>query len=558
MGRLFYLLLAVNSAITLNSLQSAVIQSIPFAKTGILPSITLDYLVHPERLAPYYNRYFSKEDFYRQILEKQQEFTDERRKILYRALKRQYSEQGIVLSASEPVMTNIELLSRNDTFTITTGHQLCLHTGPLYFLYKILSAIAQVRKLKVWYPEYHFVPVFWMASEDHDFQEINHFHHHRVRFHWNYKHSGQPVGRLSLEGYRELLQTYSEFLMPHNSSITEWLKILEYSYLTSINLAQATRKLVHQLLGHYGIVIIDGDDPELKNAFRLIIKDEVLRQVSNEPLKETSEEIGRLWFAQVNPRDINFFYLGDSRVRIEKASDGTYRAGQRVWSTRELEREIDNRPENFSPNVVTRPLYQEFVLPNLAYIGGANEIAYWLQLKGVFTTHQIPMPILLLRNSFLQLNAKVKRILEKNDLLEEILFQPPAKVVKDLIRKTSPTDSRFEHFSSQMKKLYAEIEEYSANVDKTLAASARARMVRHLKAIESLKAKVLSAEARKNDQLLRKLQEIHHMVYPNGVLQERYENVSQYYCKYGQDWIDVLMAEADMPSTNAIVLYWPD
>lgn len=543
----------------MNTLQAAVVHLIPFTKTGILPSITQEYLTNPERLKPFYNRYFTKEDFYRQIREKQLEYTDERREILFKALKRQYSADGVMLSSSEPVMTNIHLLTQENTFTVTTGHQLCIHTGPLYFIYKIVSTIVQAQKLKEWYPEYHFVPVYWMASEDHDLPEVNHFHHHNVRFQWNCEHFGKPVGRLPMDGYGELLQAYSDFLAPHNASITEWLKILEASYLTSVNLAQATRKLVHQLFGRYGVVIIDGDDPELKYLFRLIIKEEILRQVSREPLKVTSEEIGRLWFAQVNPRDINFFYLGtNGRVRIEKISDDTYRAGQKSWTSNELEHEIENQPENFSPNVVTRPLYQEFILPNLVYIGGANEIAYWLQLKGVFTVHQVPMPILLLRNSFLQLNAKVQRFLQKNDLKEEILFQAPSKVVKDLVRKTSPTESRFKYFETHIKRLYLEIEEYCSSVDKTLAASARARMVRHLKAIESLKSKTLSAEARKNEQITRKLEEIHHMVYPNGVLQERYENVGQYLSKYGREWIDILISNAEMPSTNAFLVYWPD
>ncbi len=535
------------------------IEKIPFAKAGILPSITLEYLTASKALEPFFHRRFSDEDFYSQLLEKKTEYTADRRALLTKVLRQQYDSAGIQ-PRNEPMLNaQIEALTDDNTFVITTGHQLCLHTGPLYFLYKIISAIAMTRRLKSLYPEYSFVPVFWMASEDHDFDEVNHFHHNQVRFQWNLPEHTMPVGRLSMKGYTEILDAYSSFLRPHNAHTREWLDILEDSYLNAHSLKDATRRLVHTLLGHYGVVIVDGDDSELKNSFRFLIKNEILHKISSQAVKATSEQIGKLWFAQVHPRDINFFYLSENgRFRITKDVDGRYHSGTHVWTYSELESEIEKHPERFSPDVVTRPLYQEFILPNLAYIGGANELAYWFQLKGLFWANQVPMPILLLRNSFVMLKKKDFSFLEKYSISKNYIFFKTSEALKTLVRKNSPTDTHFDHYVREMNELYNKIQQYSSSIDKTLAGSVMAQKKRHEKGLEKLRSKVLKAEMKRNEWLAQKLLQLRQTVFPYDVLQERYENVGQYYCQYGKIWLNELVQTAEMPTLDVYAVFLSD
>ncbi|MFN3950850.1 MAG: bacillithiol biosynthesis cysteine-adding enzyme BshC [Thermaurantimonas sp.] len=545
-----------------SQLQAAVfhsVEKIPFAEAGILPSITLEYLTSSRDLEPFFHRRFSDEEFYSQLLEKKTEYTADRRALLTKVLRRQYDLAGIQLYKSPILNAQIEALNDDKSFVITTGHQLCLHTGPLYFLYKIISAIAMTRRLKSLYPEYAFIPVFWMASEDHDFDEINHFHHNQVRFQWNLPKHTLPVGRLRMDGYAEVLNAYASFLRPHNVYTREWLDILADSYLNAHSLKDATRRLVHTLLGHYGVVIVDGDDFELKNSFRFLIKNEILHKISSRAVKATSEQIGKLWFAQVHPRDINFFYLSENgRFRITKDENGRYHSDTRVWTESEMEYEIEKHPERFSPDVVTRPLYQEFILPNLAYIGGANELAYWFQLKGLFSAHQVPMPILLLRNSFVMLKKKDLSFFEKYAVPKSYIFLKTTDALKTLVRKNSPTDAQFDHYVRQISELYNKIEQYSTSIDKTLTGSVLAQKTRHEKALEKLRNKVLKAEMKRNEWLTQKLLQLRQTVFPNDVLQERYENAGQYYCQYGKIWLDQLVQTAEMPTLDVYAVFLSD
>lgn len=535
------------------------VEKIPFSNTSILPSITLEYLSGSKALEPFFHRYFSDQEFYSQLQEKKTEYTAERRALLTKALKRQYNSAGIRLNDSPTTSAQIEALANEKTFVITTGHQLCLHTGPLYFLYKIASTIAMTKRLKSLYAEYTFVPVYWMASEDHDFDEVNHFHHHQVRFQWNVQHGTEPVGRLQMEGYKEVLDAYANFLQPHSIHTKEWIDLLADSYLHASNLRDATRRLVHSLLGQYGVIIVDGDDAELKSSFRFLIKNEILHQISSKAVKATSEDIGKLWFAQVNPRDINFFYLSETgRHRITKDANGMYYSGTRQWTTSEMESEIEKHPERFSPDVVTRPLYQEFILPNLAYIGGANELAYWFQLKGLFYVHQIPMPILLMRNSLVMMHKKDMTFMDKYSIPRKYIFSKASETLKILVRKSSPTDVQFDHYVRQINELYNKIQEYSSSIDKTLTGSIEAQNKRHVKALEKLRQKVLKSEIKKKQWLSHKLSQIYQTVYPNDVLQERYENVGQYYCKYGKVWLEELVGLLEMPALEVYAVFLSD
>ena len=367
-----------------------------YKETNYFTPLIIDYLDQKESLKPFYNRFPTLENFEAQIQEKDQFFTSAKRKILVEVLKDQYK----ALQTSEAVLGNIELLSNTKTFTVTTGHQLNLFTGPLYFLYKIVSTINLAKDLQKKYPDFNFVPIYWMATEDHDFEEINYFNLNGKKFKWNstQKHAGKDaVGNLNTEGLDEVYSLFSAEI-GGGTNAEALKKLFKKAYLEHSNLTDATRYLADELFKDYGLVILDGDDTRLKQEFLPYLEKEIFEQVSEkatEPLANKLKELG--YTVQVNPREINLFYLKDGlRERIIE-QEGRYFVNETEisWSEEELRSELKQHPERFSPNVMTRPLYQEVILPNLCYIGGGGELAYWFELKDFFKAVNVPFPILI-------------------------------------------------------------------------------------------------------------------------------------------------------------------
>jgi bacillithiol biosynthesis cysteine-adding enzyme BshC len=286
-------------------------------------------------------------------------------------------------NAHAKAKSNISLLKNENAFTVTTGHQLCLFTGPLYFVYKILHTIKLAEDLKKKFPENDFVPVYWMASEDHDFEEISSVSIFGKSLKWNSQSKG-AVGKLQLQE-----QSQSEdhslmaVLLELKSILGESDKALEIFYLlekcySQKNLSEATRMLVDHLMGEYGIVIIDADEKELKKEFIPVFIKEIEEEFVFPAVTESSEILTKQGLkAQVTPREINIFYLAEnSRERIIRDNEVYVTADySRNWDKEALLEEIKTNPERFSPNVLMRAMYQESILPNIVYLGGGGEIS---------------------------------------------------------------------------------------------------------------------------------------------------------------------------------------
>ena len=357
---------------------------ISYRNTKKYSDLVIDYLNKEEKLKPFLNHFPSLDNFEKQITEKQNHPIN--RKVLVEVLK----QQNIDLNLSEKSEKNIESLLNKEAFTITTGHQLCLFTGPLYFLYKIISTLNLAEQLQEKFPKNNFIPIFWMATEDHDLLEINHIDLFGKEIAWDSLQSG-AVGKMNLSNFEPVLNELKSVLGELENA-KRILLIFENAYLKNQNLTQATRFLVNELFGKYGLVILDGDDKKLKEQFIPIIKKDVLQQGFVETIKQCSKQLAEDYKAQAFIRDINFFTLTEGKRELIKGGV--------------TKKEIDKSPEEFSPNVLLRPLYQETILPNIATIGGGAEVAYWMQLKTAFEQENIPFPILLLRNSALLLSNK--------------------------------------------------------------------------------------------------------------------------------------------------------
>lgn len=509
---------------------------ISFQSSGYFSKLMQDYLDQKTELKPLYNNFPTLENFEKQIAEKASNFDNNNRIALVETLKKQYENIDI----SESTQQNITLLALENTFTITTGHQLNLFTGPLYFLYKIISTINLTKELKSKYPSYNFVPIYWMATEDHDFEEINYFNFKGKKIRWNAESTG-PVGRLSTKGLEDLFEVYSKEL--GSSSNANTLKdLFEEAYLKHENLADATRFLANSLFSNYGLVIIDADDAELKRAFVPYVKNELENQTSFKEVQKSIENLSD-YSVQVNPREINLFYIEDKlRERIIFENDKYWVNNTKIsFSKEEILKLVDSNPEKFSPNVIMRPLYQEIILPNLCYIGGGGEIAYWLELKAFFDAVNITFPILLVRNSVLLATEKQAKKADNLNLSWKDLFSKSETLINTITHKLSPFPIDLTEQKEALEKQFNYLFELAEKTDKSFSGAVKAQEVKQKKGLENLEKRLLKAQKRKLQDQLQRVTDLQCELFPNYSLQERQANFSEFYLENGDQLIPLLI-----------------
>lgn len=460
------------------------------------------------------------------------------RKVLVDVLTRQYQN----IKTNKAVTQNIALLANPNTFTVTTGHQLNLFTGPLYFIYKIVTTINLAIELKMAYPEKDFVPVYWMATEDHDFEEINHVSVDEKNISWIQQTNG-ATGRLSTKTVAAAVMAYKGYLGISKNG-KKLAKLVENAYLANDNLADATRVLVNSLFEQYGLVIINADDSLLKKEFAPIIEQDIIEQHSSKLTEQTSEALtSKGYKTQVNGREINFFYLIDNlRERIiEKDGLFTVNHTDISFSKEALVKEIASHPERFSPNVIMRPLYQEVILPNIAYIGGGAEVSYWMQLKANFDYYETDFPVLLLRNSALLIDERSADNLSKLGFTFEDAFLPTDSLQKRWIGENTQSDLSLADETRAIQAVFDQIKLNAFKIDKTLESSADSAKTKTNHLLANLEKKLFRAEKRKHDVSLKQIENVKNRLFPNGTLQERVLNLAPMYVNYGDDFISSLI-----------------
>jgi bacillithiol biosynthesis cysteine-adding enzyme BshC len=484
-------------------------------QTGQFSQFFLDYLNEKDQLKPFYTHSPKIESFREAIAAKN--FSSAQRNALVTSLRNQY--QG--LEIGEITEVNISSLATEKTFTVTTGHQLNLFTGPLYFIYKIVSTINLARKLKSNYPEFHFVPVYWMASEDHDFDEINYFKLDGKKYQWNSNQTG-AVGDFELD------ESFKAFL----KTVAFGPDFFKEAYSSSKTLAVAVRKYVHFLFAKEGLLILDGNEPELKRTFSKVILEDLIQHTPFAKATQNSEKLASLGYkSQIFPREINFFYLVKGiRERIEKTENGYAVLNTDLrFSESEIREMVEQHPERFSPNVVLRPLYQEMILPDLAYLGGPAEVIYWLQLKGIFDHFEIPFPVLLPRNFGLILDKKIQKKIEQIGWSHKDLFKDYETWKRQFVLAESSMDINLEKQKEMVASIFDQTGSEAAVLEPSLKHAFEAGKVRSLKILEQMSAKLRKAEETRLKIHLERGEVIRDFTMPGGSPQERVVNMMQFY-----------------------------
>ncbi|MEZ5018223.1 MAG: bacillithiol biosynthesis cysteine-adding enzyme BshC [Flavipsychrobacter sp.] len=510
---------------------------IPYQDTHSFSKLVLDYQNQIPDLQPFYQYSPSKEGIAKAIEERSKYPTD--RVALVDTLHQQYKD----LTPIEAVTKNIASLADEHTYTICTAHQPNLLTGYLYFIYKILHAVKLAEELNKSHPNKHFVPVYYMGSEDNDLEELGVFRYEGERYTWDGNGQTGAVGRMNTESLKPLLDNLFRVLGPPSKTTDELKELLQNAYLKQPTIGKATQYIVHELFGRYGLVVIDPDVAIFKKNISSIIEDDLLQHTAKELVEQQVKNItDKGYKSQAYPRDINLFYMKDDiRERIEKEEDKWIVVNTNIsFSEKELLEELDKHPKRLSPNVILRGLLQETMLPNVAFIGGGAEVAYWLQLKEVFSHYKVFYPVILQRQSAMWIKPKYKALRQKLGLSIEDLFKPTLILEEEEVQKNTVHNWQTAEEQKEANELLNKLKQKAIAIDTTLGASAEAALAKISKQLTVLEKKMLRAEKRKLATTIGRIHQLKEGLFPKGGLQERIDNFIDYYPTYGDEFLDQL------------------
>ena len=502
---------------------------------GVLNSLVSDYVNRDEKTLTLYSHYPDEKGFAEFL--SSNPFQEINRKALVTSLREQIKQ---VDNNSRLTLDHIHALEKPGVYTVTTGHQLCLFTGPLYFIYKIVSVINLARRLSEKFPGSQFVPVYWMASEDHDFEEVNHFSVMGRKITWQSDQQG-AVGNFKTAELEKLLPDVEQLFK--NTSRGEYLtSLFKRTYLGHRTLAQATRFLVNELFGKYGLVTIDGNDAQLKGLFSKEMRKDIFENTAFNCVEETITGLKKSGYhIQVNPRPINCFYLdGNRRERIERTDKGFILVGSgQVFTEQEMEDIICDSPQKISPNVTLRPMYQQTILPNIAYVGGPGELAYWLEYKKMAEAFNVTFPILVPRSFILVAEESAVRKMKKLGFSPSRFFSGEEELVKSFQQEQNRI-MELEKEKLEITAIYEALRKKAGAIDQTLEGNVSAQLQKALKGIHTLEEKANRSLRQQSATELSRIRSLKQELFPGGVPQERVENFSTFFLKFGDGFLETV------------------
>lgn len=511
---------------------------IPFNDIPQLSSKDKAYSTENHYLKPFYKHEVNIDSFQHVVSDKSKQNIP--RKLIVEVLKEQYES----LPTSEETLKNINILLKPNTFTIVTAHQPVLFTGPLYYIFKICSTLNLCKQLNAYYPSNHYVPLFINGGEDHDFNEVNHAFLFNKKLTWE-QDKGGSVGKLKSNTLKNVLSEL-KILLGDSIEAVKIYNLVHAAYTENELYEKASSALVNAIFGKYGLITLNMSHKSLKQFFKPIIEKELFEQPSQAIIEKTQQALGDVGFsAQAHVREINLFYLSENnRNRIEKIDNNFHIVGTNiVFTDAQLRTELNLYPEKFSPNVVLRPLFQEYILPNLAYIGGGGEIAYWLERKAQFDYFNVPFPMLIRRNSALILEEVWEKKWMKLDFKLQDLFSDTDALIREFIQRHSGNKLSFDNEIEQFSKIVAQIKRKAIKVDPTLEKTIMAEGQKQLKSWEQIATRLTRAEKSKYDVQIQQIRNIKDKLFPGNGLQERHDNFIPLFVRYGLGILDLFIEE---------------
>lgn len=531
------------------------------------PKIFRDYVRDFERVGQFYSGDFhSLENIFAKVPEI-------RNKYHHRTQVTEIlSEQNRRYGCGERSLENIRKLGEETTFAVVTGQQLGILGGPLYTIYKTITALKLAGELNRRFTGFHFVPVFWLEGEDHDFNEVNgitFLNQENSPVRTQYLPHGKPpeknVGAVSEIIFDDFLSTFlqnteegfsdSEFRKP-------LFQIIRQYYLSGVSFNDAFARLMNYFFEDSGLVFVSAHDIRLKKMLTPIFQHEIQNYPRISQLMiERSAELEISYHAQIKANALNLFcFHKGGRYHIQPREEGFALKGIRQqFSTEELLRISTDTPELLSPNVALRPLCQDTILPTVAYVGGPSEIAYFAQLEPLYKLFGVTMPIIYPRASATIIEPKVGKILEKYELDLGDIFEGYEHVSKHVLEMISEVniEELFTDASTRIKDLIGEMKFGLQYIDPTLQGPLDSTQEKMESILAVLKAKASAAQQTKHETALRQLQKINHIIYPNNNFQERELTVLYFMNKYGLGFVKWLIDELKPDAFQHQLLWLP-
>ena len=515
------------------------------------------FILKDSKASKYVNSFFSEESILNHSKNKTSQFKDNQRKILTEELTKQYSK----VEASDETLENIKSLLKTSTFTITTGHQLNIFSGPLMVIYKIAQVISTTNYLNSKIKNFNYVPVFWIASEDHDFEEISEVNFHKNKINWNFDSKNSPVGDIKLNDFKQVKSAYKDSIIDFEYK-DKLESLIDYAYKEGDTLATANIKFINSLFARHGLVIIDSNKKVFKKSFLDNFKNEVLDSRcyvdSNSQTSKIKNDI-KSFKPQVNPSEINFFKITkNGRKRIRKIGKQFIVDDEDQYTLDELINQIESNPELFSPNVLMRPLYQEIILPNVCYVGGPNELKYWMQLKLYFKNSSVQFPILKLRASAFILDKKISLKIKKANVEMKYFFGKLDDLLNFKIQSLSKFKLSFDSLRNTLINQFDNLREISSKTNESFTGALNAQEKKQIKGLDDLEKKLRKAENKNHEIEINNIKNIFESLHPNNMDQERYLNFGNFYSFKGQELIDYIVDKVSISDDKILVINLED
>ncbi len=474
-----------------------------------------------------------------------------------------------LLQNHDAAMKNIEKLANHNTFAVVGGQQAGILTGPLYVIYKAITLIKLAESLEEKTGE-AVVPVFWIASEDHDYDEVNHIYAQT----WDgqvekLQLSFEPPGKYSISHLPVNESRVEEFIQTVFSRLPDSMhlpalkeKVLEMSRSTT-TLNEFFARLLVWMFGEYGLILVDSADPFLRSLEQPVFSSFIQNDFSQELLLAQRTLIEKGYHAQVDIKEehAHFFIYEDGKRQLVYRKDGHFQTkdGERKFSAQELMQLLENDPCSFSANVVSRPLMQEYVFPVLAFVGGPGEIAYWAQLKPVFERLGMQMPIVLPRLSFTIMERDVHKYMQSFQVSFEDVYTNWAERRKAWMAEQSTLawESQFFQVKKELGEIYLPFIQQLSNAEPGVRNVSESNWNRILMQVDYLEKKTAQAIEARHQAGLKQWEHIRVCLFPLEKPQERVYNIFGYLNKYGERLIGKLMEQAfdPLPANKHFIIY---
>ncbi len=527
---------------------------INFSNIPANQNLFLDYIEEFDNVSKFYSKNFRDKDKYIIHFNTLASQNKVHRNNLTEIITKQYKSFNI----SEETKRNIELLKSSNTLAIITGQQLGIFTGPLYTLYKSITAIKLAEKLKDEFPNFNFVPVFWLEGDDHDFDEVrtisilnNENNLVDVSYHDGIEEeiNRGSIGQLKFNDninliYEELHKSLRE--TEFKASLIDFLKSI---YTPEKTFLEALKELIFNLFDKYGLIIFNPIDNEIKKLLKPIFKKSINEyKFHSTALVERSAELEEIYHAQVKVKAINLFYIDDKeRLLIEPTETGELRlkGKRKKFSFDEMLNLIETYPEKFSPNVLLRPICQDFLFPTGFYVAGPSEISYFAQVNPLYEFFSIEEPFIYPRASCTIIEKGVNQVLNKYNLSVLDIFVEQKILIENIIKRNSElnTEKVFNDTGKELENIFNSITLSISKVDNTLEDLSQKTLQKVQQLLEYLRSKTSEAEKRKYEITIRQLTKVQNVLYPNQNLQERELNFIYFVNKYGMDFLKWLYDE---------------